>query len=158
MTTNYRRLVIDDVNAFYREAGDPEARPRLLLHGSPCSSQMYRNLIPAVAERDYVAARDFPGFGFTEAPSHDDYAYRFNVLVQVVERFIERIKPGHYAVMAFDHGSAVGFRLPPRHPGSIACINSQNGNAYEGCGPFRAEDETQRERSRIVPFLRRVFS
>ncbi len=131
MTTNYRRLVVDDVNVFYREAGDPEAPSLLLLHGFPSSSHMYRNLIPALAERYHVVAPDMPGFGFTEAPSRDNYAYRFDVLAQVVERFIEKIKLGRYALMVFDYGAAVGFRLALRHPDRIACIISQNGNAYE---------------------------
>ena len=30
---------------------------------------MYRNLIPLLAERYHIIAPDYPGFGFSEAPS-----------------------------------------------------------------------------------------
>ncbi len=36
---------------FYREAGDPAAPTILLLHGLPTSSQMFRDLMPALADR-----------------------------------------------------------------------------------------------------------
>src|ERR1700761_2124458 len=87
MTVHYRQLAVDDVNVFYREAGDPDAPHVLLLHGFPTSSHMYRNLIPVLAERYHVIAPDLPGFGFTEAPPREKFSYRFETLTRVIERF-----------------------------------------------------------------------
>ncbi|HEU0149288.1 MAG TPA: alpha/beta hydrolase [Bradyrhizobium sp.] len=131
MTVHYRQLAIDDVNVFYREAGNPDAPHVLLLHGFPTSSHMYRNLIPVLAERYHVVAPDLPGFGFTEAPAREHFSYRFETLTRVIERFTEKLGLSHFAMQVFDYGAPVGFRLALRHPERIAAIISQNGNAYE---------------------------
>jgi pimeloyl-ACP methyl ester carboxylesterase len=52
-------------------AGDARKPAVLLLHGFPTSSHMFRNLIPQLAGDFHVIARDLPGFGFSDAPSHD---------------------------------------------------------------------------------------
>ena len=54
---------------FYREAGDPAAGTVLLLHGLPTSSQMFRDLIPLLADRFHLIAPDYIGFGHSDAPS-----------------------------------------------------------------------------------------
>ena len=47
----YRQLDVNGVKIAYREAGDTSQPTILLLHGFPTSSQMFRNLIPALAAR-----------------------------------------------------------------------------------------------------------
>src|SRR5262245_37846295 len=47
-TVHYRTASIDGVNVFYREAGPRDAPAVVLLHGFPSSSNMFRNLIPAL--------------------------------------------------------------------------------------------------------------
>ena len=49
--TYHRTATVNGRNIFYREAGDPAAATILLLHGLPTSSQMFRDLIPALADR-----------------------------------------------------------------------------------------------------------
>ena len=41
---------VGELDIFYREAGPQDAPAILLLHGFPTSSQMYRNLIPRLAD------------------------------------------------------------------------------------------------------------
>src|SRR5262249_4543967 len=67
LTTTYRTISVDGLKVFYREAGNSKAPAVLLLHGFPTSSHMYRELIPALADRYHVVAPDLPGFGFTDA-------------------------------------------------------------------------------------------
>ena len=57
---HYRTASIEGVNVFYREAGPADAPAIVLLHGFPASSNMYRNLIPALADRYRVIAPDYP--------------------------------------------------------------------------------------------------
>ena len=51
ITLTYRTASVDRLKVFYREAGDAKAPTVLLLHGFPTSSHMYRDLIPALADR-----------------------------------------------------------------------------------------------------------
>jgi hypothetical protein len=85
-TTIYRTISVDGPKVFYREAGNPKAPAVLLLHGFPTSSHMYRELIPALANRYHVVAPDLPGFGFTEAPDRKTFKYSFDHLAEVIER------------------------------------------------------------------------
>lgn len=122
---------VDDVRVFYRQAGDPKAPTVLLLHGLPSSSFMYRELIPMLADHYHVIAPDLPGFGFTEAPPREKYAYTFANLANTIDRFTEVVGIDRYAIQVFDYGAPVGWRLATKHPERITAIVSQNGNAYE---------------------------
>jgi pimeloyl-ACP methyl ester carboxylesterase len=42
MIVTYRTVPVDELNVFYREAGDPDAPTVLLLRGFPTSSHMFR--------------------------------------------------------------------------------------------------------------------
>ena len=66
--TYHRITTIDGLNIFYREAGPVGAPVVLLLHGFPTSSHMFRNLIPALADRYHVIAPDYPGYGQSDMP------------------------------------------------------------------------------------------
>lgn len=68
-TIHYRTARIDGIDLFYREAGPADAPVMVLLHGFPTSSNMFRNLIPALSDRYRVIAPDYPGFGQSETPT-----------------------------------------------------------------------------------------
>ena len=129
--TSIRRLDVDGVRLFYREAGPLEAPVVLLLHGLPASSFMFRELMPRLADRYRVIAPDLPGFGFTEVPSTRNYSYSFDALARTIGAFTEALDLARYALYVFDYGAPTGFRLALAHPERVTAIVSQNGNAYE---------------------------
>ena len=47
----HKTLKVGDLDIFYRESGPKDAPALLLLHDFPTSSQMFRNLIPALGEK-----------------------------------------------------------------------------------------------------------
>jgi len=132
MVDVYHRTVdLDGIRMFYREAGPATAPAVLLLHGFPTSSHMYRDLIPVLAEKYRVLAPDLPGFGATQAPPRGVYAYSFDNLAKAVASFVDAVGLDRFAMMVFDYGAPVGFRLAAADPGRVAAIITQNGNAYE---------------------------
>lgn len=133
----YRTVTIDGVDVFYREAGPPEAHPVVLLHGFPTSSHMFRNLIPAVADRYRVIAPDYPGFGHSGMPDRDRFAYTFENYASIVGKLIEKLGHDRYALYVMDYGAPVGYRLATAHPERVSALIVQNGNAYhEGIQQF----------------------
>src|SRR3546814_8581298 len=66
---HYRSALIEGVEIAYRDAGDPARPAMLLLHGFPTSSHLFRELIPALAERYHVLAPAFPGLRASALPS-----------------------------------------------------------------------------------------
>jgi pimeloyl-ACP methyl ester carboxylesterase len=73
--THHRTAIVDGVSIFYREAGAADAPVVLLLHGFPTSSHMFRNLIPALADRYHLIAPDYPGFGQSDMPDRAAFEY-----------------------------------------------------------------------------------
>jgi len=59
-TVFYRRLNVEGLEIFYREAGPQDAPTVLLLHGFPSSSHMFRNLIPMLADKYHVVCSRLP--------------------------------------------------------------------------------------------------
>lgn len=160
-TVHYRSVNVDGLKVFYREAGDPRKPTILLLHGFPTSSQMYRNLIPMLADRYHVVAPDYPGFGESSAPDRATFRYTFENLSIIVERFTQNIGLTNYVLYMMDYGAPVGFRLAVRQPQRVTALIVQNGNAYvEGLRdfwvPFRQywQDNSQASRDALRVFLK----
>ncbi|NNG21625.1 alpha/beta hydrolase [Massilia sp. ML15P13] len=128
---SYRTVKVDGVNIFYREAGPKDAPTILLLHGFPTSSQMFRNLIPLLADRYHVIAPDYPGYGQSDMPAMKDFTYSFDNLAKVVDKFTEAVGVTKYAMYVQDYGAPIGFRIAAAHPERVTAIVVQNGNAYD---------------------------
>ena len=96
--TFYRTAQVDGLNIFYREAGPEDAPVIVLLHGFPTSSRMFRNLIPALADRYHLIAPDYPGFGHSSAPSIDQFSYTFDHLAQVMDNFVNQLGLTKYSL------------------------------------------------------------
>ena len=128
---HHKTIKIGELDIFDREAGPKDAPVVLLLHGFPTSSQMFRNLIPALADKYHVVAPDYPGYGHSSMPAHDKFEYTFDHLADVVDEFTQKLGLGKYAIYVQDYGAPVGYRLAVRHPERITAIVVQNGNAYD---------------------------
>src|SRR5213594_2792806 len=86
----YHTTQVDGVKLFYREAGPKDAPTVVLLHGFPSSSHMFRELIPRLSDKYHVVAPDYPGFGYSDAPSPDQYVYTFDHLTDTVDHFLDQ--------------------------------------------------------------------
>ena len=131
-------ITVDGQTIFYREAGDKEkASSILLLHGFPTSSHMFRNVIPALADKFHLIAPDYPGFGYSSMPPVGRFEYTFDHLAEIVDNFVTQIGLERYSLYVMDYGAPVGYRLAVKHPEKIEALIVQNGNAYdEGLGEF----------------------
>lgn len=127
----YNTLKIDNLEIFYREAGDPNRPTILLLHGFPTSSHMFRNLIPVLADKYHIVAPDYPGFGYSSAPSIGEFTYTFDQLTNVIDRFIAAKGLKKYSLYLQDYGAPIGYRLAVKYPQRVEALIVQNGNAYE---------------------------
>lgn len=127
----YKTAKVRGLDVFYREAGPKDAPAVLLLHGFPSSSHMFRDLIPALADKYRVVAPDYPGYGYSSAPPRDRFAYTFDNLAGVVDELTEQIGLNRYALYVQDYGAPVGYRLASKHPERVTALVIQNGNAYD---------------------------
>ena len=158
---NYRTADVDGWKIFYREAGSKDAPTLLLLHGFPSAGHMFRDLIPHLADRFHIVAPDLPGFGQSDLVARGMFAYTFDHIAEVIDRFTEVIGLKRFAIYVFDYGAPTGFRIAAKRPERITAIISQNGNAYEeglsdGWNPIRAywEDASEKNREALRAFLK----
>jgi pimeloyl-ACP methyl ester carboxylesterase len=127
----YHHAEVRNMKVFYREAGKKDAPTIVLFHGFPTSSFMFRNLIPLLAETNHVIAPDYTGFGFSDAPSVDDFDYTFDNVAAVVEEFLfKNLGLKKFSIYVQDYGAPIGYRIAAANPGAIERIVVQNGNAY----------------------------
>ena len=127
----YSSIDIDGLKIAYREAGMPGRPKVVLLHGFPSSSHQYRDLIRSLSDRFHIIAPDYPGFGNSDTPDPDKYAYTFDYLAAVTEKFLAAKGFDRYGLYVQDYGGPVGFRIVGRHPEALEWLIVQNSNAYE---------------------------
>ena len=152
-TVTFRKVDVDGIRVFYREAGPKAAPTILLLHGFPTAGHMFRDLIPRLADRFRLVAPDLPAFGQSDMPARGTFTDTFENIANVIDRLTEVIGLRRFAVYVFDYGAPVGFRLAMRRPERITAIISQNGNAYAeglsaGWNPIRAYWEVPSQANR----------
>jgi pimeloyl-ACP methyl ester carboxylesterase len=128
---HYRYSTVQGHRLFYREAGPADAPVIVLLHGFPASSFMFRDLIPPLAQRYHVIAPDLLGFGLSDAPPADTFAYTFDALFRLTAGLLSELGVTRYAIYVHDYGAPVGWRLALADPGAITAIITQNGNGYD---------------------------
>jgi pimeloyl-ACP methyl ester carboxylesterase len=128
---SYRTVKIDNLDVFYREAGDKASPTIILMHGFPTDSHMFRNLIPLLARNFHVIAPDYPGYGRSSTPSVDEFEYSFDNLARIMDRFIEELKLSKFSMYVMDYGAPIGYRIAVKNPERIQALVVQNGNAYD---------------------------
>lgn len=137
LQTAHKKIEVNELSIFYREAGDPKKETILMLHGFPSSSNMYRLVMERLAVNFHVVAPDYPGFGFSDAPSTNEFDYTFHNVSLLMDAFVDKLNLGSYYIMMQDYGGPIGFRMAHRRPEKIKGFIVQNANAYfEGLGEW----------------------
>jgi pimeloyl-ACP methyl ester carboxylesterase len=128
---HHRYATVEGQRLFYREAGPADAPTIVLLHGFPTSSFMFRDLIPALADRYHVIAPDHLGFGFSDSPGVAEFDYTFDALADLTSGLLAQLGVTRYAMYVQDYGAPIGWRLALADPQAITAIITQNGNGYD---------------------------
>jgi pimeloyl-ACP methyl ester carboxylesterase len=102
-----------------------EGPPLVLVHGTPFSSYVWREVVPALAEAMSVYAFDLPGFGSSEmrTSQHASLSAQSKVLTELLEHWGLDAP----AVAAHDIGGAITLRAHPlegRDFGKIALMDA----------------------------------
>ncbi len=137
---SYHTVRVDDLDIFYREAGPENAPTLLLLHGLPSSSRMYQPLLESgLSSKHHLIAPDYPGFGHSSWPDHQNFSYTFDHLAEVMKDFTEKLHLDRYTLVMQDYGGPVGFRMALADPQRVQAMIIQNAVSHEeGLSPLWA--------------------
>ena len=130
--TSYHHANVRNRKIFFREAGSKDSPTIVLLHGFPSSSHMFRDLIPQLSDKFHVIAPDYLGFGYSDAPTVQEFEYTFdNLAIHVEDLLFKNLGLKQFSIYVQDYGAPIGYRIASKHPDAIQSIIVQNGNAYE---------------------------
>lgn len=133
--TCYRTIQVRGLSIFYREAGPPDGKTLLLLHGLPSSSRMFTPLFDRLADRYHLVAPDYPGFGHSDWPDPREFGYTFDRIAEVMNGFTEALRLERFTLYMQDYGGPVGFRMALAHPDRVEALIVQDAVAHdEGLG------------------------
>ena len=133
----YRKVKVDGLSIFYREAGPTNAPTILLLHGLPSSSRMFQPLLKRLADSFHLVAPDYPGYGHSDWPDPKEFEYTFDRIASVMDHFTQALGLSKYTMYMQDYGGPVGFRMALSHPERVEALVIQDAVAHnEGLGPI----------------------
>ena len=91
--------------------------PLVLIHGTPSSSHIWRNVVPSLVDAGYqVHLLDLLGFGRSERPHDPDVDTSVSAQVQVVVGLMGEWGLESAHVVAHDIGGSVALRIAAFHP------------------------------------------
>ncbi len=113
-------------------AGEASKPAVLLLHGTPNSARMFREVVPPLAQVAYVIAPDLPGSGESDVLP----AVSFPAIGQAISELLDRLAIGPRFIYLHDWGTPVGLQIAMQAPKQVLGLIVQNANAHRtGWGP-----------------------
>ncbi len=113
----------------YREAGDADDPPVVLVHGYPESSYMWHNALPALAGAGFRAlAPDLPGYGDSEPGGAGSGTWEHHI--EALDRFVRELELGPVALVTHDWGVPIGLCWACDHPGAASALVISDGGFF----------------------------
>ncbi len=96
---------------------------------------MFEPLFARLSDRYHLVAPDYPGFGHSDWPDLNKFAYMFDHYAEIMNHFTEARDLSRYTLYMQDYGGPVGFRKTLAHPDRIEAFIVQDAVAHnEGLG------------------------
>jgi pimeloyl-ACP methyl ester carboxylesterase len=112
----HRTLATNGIEMHVTEAGDPDAKPVILVHGFPELGRSWRKQLPALADAGYRAiAPDMRGYGKSAAPKQVE-AYRVTELCKDLCGLLDDIGAEKAAFVGHDWGAWAMWFMSLLHP------------------------------------------
>ncbi|MCA9705080.1 MAG: alpha/beta hydrolase [Myxococcales bacterium] len=112
--SNLHTVEVGSVEVTYADQGQGE-QAVVLIHGLGSYLPVWKNNVPALAERYRVIAIDLPGYG--KSSKSEDYAYSMAFFAEVVQGVIEQLELHQPVVVGHSMGGQIALTHALRYPG-----------------------------------------
>ena len=119
LNTKTGRLEKNGLNVRFAELGNRTNQPVLLFHGVPENLQCWYAVAPRLAEKYYVLALDWPGFGGSD-PFHSPEEYTSRRFAEVIIDFMDTLQISQANLVATDIALLPALLVGLEHPGRAA--------------------------------------
>lgn len=113
-----KSLAVGNIRMAYCEAGDPEKRAVLFLHGYPTHSFLWRKVMAGLKDSYYCLAPDLMGLGDTEAPADKDLSPPSQA--RMIGKFLRTMGIWNTALVGHDHGGGIAQILATGSPVGVS--------------------------------------
>ena len=122
MTITTDKIQVDKFKWFYRHTELASDRtPVLLLHGLPCHSYTWRQVMSFLADENIPSiAPDWLGCGFSDKPNKKDFPYTPEAFLAALEQLIAALKLEKFYLVAQGFLGSLGVQYAISHPDKIA--------------------------------------
>jgi haloalkane dehalogenase len=121
----------DDGYVHYIDEGQGPAI--LLLHGNPTWSYLYRHVVTELRSECRLIAPDYPGFGFSKAPTR----YRFTPRehAKAIAALIAHLQLSHFILVVQDWGGPIGLNYAVQNRDNVRGLVVMNSWAWPASVP-----------------------
>ena len=119
-----KTITANGIRTNYIEAGDEDAPPLILIHGSGPGVTAFANwngVIPTLAAQFHVLAPDMVGFGYTDCPEEIS-EFNLDIWVSHIAGFMDELAIGSASFIGNSFGGALTLALAARHPDKVEKI------------------------------------
>ncbi len=115
------------------EAGPPDGRTALLIHGVALSSRLWHGVMDELADSFHLVAPDLPLHGATPSSSEEDFTLAG--LATFVEQVADALQLSGYDLVANDTGGAIAQVVASRNPQRVRSLVLTNCDTQDNMPP-----------------------
>lgn len=104
----------------YRDQGNPDGPPMILLHGSNSSLQTWEPLVARLGREYHIITLDLPGHGLTGASPDQDYSA--NGMIAAVDVVAAKLNLDHFILGGNSMGGWVSWRYALAEPARVDAL------------------------------------
>jgi len=124
-----RMISLANLTLHYRETGEEEATPLILLHGLGAEAQDWDEIALALAERYHVFALSQRGHGKSDRPG----VYSFELMRDDLKAFADALSLDRFTLIGHSMGATVAYLFAERWPDRVVRLVSEDTPPpYEG--------------------------
>jgi esterase len=152
-----RTIALGSLNIHYREAGEEDSPPLIVLHGLGGKAEEWDNVSLALADRYHVFALDQRGHGVSSWPAE----YSFELMRDDLEAFADALSFQRFTLIGHSMGGTVAYLFAekwPDHIVQLVCEDTAPPMVGDNIDPWAGDEDEDDQAAGPLPFDEPVWT